>query len=911
MTTSSANNSVFRGFFEKQKLNGPNFIDCYRQLRIVLSIEDKLNYLDQPIPPALVAPEERKLLQTMRESHSCKQKEGQSVSSYVLKMKSYIDNLERLGHPVTLGLETINELHAMLKLHEQTLPKNNAPALHAIRAGKVQKGNKKHKPQPQLDARGQNQRKGKNKLAYAPKPKIPPPPKREDPAKESVCHQEFSIYALRNKRAKSNLDSTLLWHCRLGHISKKRIEKLQHDRLLNSTDLRAFEKCNPYMSVKMERKPYSHQVKRAKDLLGLIHTDVFQKEVENQLGKTIKSLCSDRGVWGCEELVKRDTLTKPDKLEPRSTRTRHAPDRMCLYIDDEEHEFGDLAIATFYDYEIWQMNVKNSFLNGYLSEEVYMEQPEGFVNPKYLNRVCKLKRSIYGLKQASRCFTIKDLGEAAYILGIKIYRDRLRWLIGLCQSAYIEKILKRYYIENSKRGSIPMQDKLRLSKSQGASTPAELKRMQNVSYASANPCDLHWTTVKNILKYLRNTKDMFLVYGDDIKQVLWISCYTDAGYLTDADDLKSQTGYVFVLNGGITKGARHFHAKVHYLRKVIEYGDVKLEKVHTYDNLADPFTKALVFLKHSEHTKSIGMLPASSLMTHQDQVDKMKEFLSSNFSIKDMGEADIILGIKIKREDEVSTALDPTIKLIANIGTAVDQLEYSRAIGWLMYAMTRTRSYIVYDVGKLSAYTSNPSTHHMHVVMRVFKYLKKTMDYGLSYVGFPSVLEGYSDASWITNLEDHTSTTGWVFLLGGGVISWASKKQTYITDSTMEAEFIALGPAGKEGEWPPRVTFGRLLPHARGLGFKPRRGGFPSGAKKKWGLSLKAKEMAGGERRVLAGRVVKGTVGKGGLCQLGIEGKRTWGGRGVIWYYSDVGAYTGEGWGRGGAFGGKHSLGYC
>nr|GEW23684.1 zinc finger, CCHC-type [Tanacetum cinerariifolium] len=56
MTTSSANNSVFRGFFEKQKLTGPNFIDWYRQLRIVLSIEDKLNYLEQPIPPAPVVP---------------------------------------------------------------------------------------------------------------------------------------------------------------------------------------------------------------------------------------------------------------------------------------------------------------------------------------------------------------------------------------------------------------------------------------------------------------------------------------------------------------------------------------------------------------------------------------------------------------------------------------------------------------------------------------------------------------------------------------------------------------------------------------------------------------------------------------------------------------------------------------
>ncbi|GJS57812.1 retrotransposon protein, putative, ty1-copia subclass [Tanacetum coccineum] len=198
-----------------------------------------------------------------------------------------------------------------------------------------------------------------------------------------------------------------------------------------------------------------------------------------------------------------------------------------------------IAIAAYYDYEIWKMDVKTVFLNGHLDEEVYMVQPEGFVNPKYPNRVCKLKRFIYGLKQASRqwikrfndeikkfgftqnqdepcvylkasgsnvvflilyvddilimgnnipmmqgvksyigkCFAMKDLREAAYIHGIKIYRDRSWRLIGLCQSAYIEKILKRFHMENSKRGSIPMQEKLKLSKSQGASSPAELNRM--------------------------------------------------------------------------------------------------------------------------------------------------------------------------------------------------------------------------------------------------------------------------------------------------------------------------------------------------------------------------------------------------------------------------------------------------
>ncbi|KAK1413804.1 hypothetical protein QVD17_35587 [Tagetes erecta] len=145
--------------------------------------------------------------------------------------------------------------------------------------------------------------------------------------------------------------------------------------------------------------------------------------------------------------------------------------------------------------------------------------------------------------------------------------------------------------------------------------------------------------------------------------------------------------------------------------------------------------------------------------------------------------------------------MDPSVKLLPNNGDAVSQLEYSRVIGSLMYAMICTRPDIAFAVGKLSRFTSNPGSHHWQAINRVLRYLKGTMNYGLTYNGFPSVLEGYSDASWITNMEDHSSTSGWVFLLGGGSISWASKKQTCITNSTMESEFVALASAGKEAEW--------------------------------------------------------------------------------------------------------------
>nr|GEZ28084.1 zinc finger, CCHC-type [Tanacetum cinerariifolium]GFA14512.1 zinc finger, CCHC-type [Tanacetum cinerariifolium]GFA63391.1 zinc finger, CCHC-type [Tanacetum cinerariifolium] len=133
--------------------------------------------------------------------------------------------------------------------------------------------------------------------------------------------------------------------------------------------------------------------------------------------------------------------------------------------------------------------------------------------------------------------------------------------------------------------------------------------------------------------------------------------------------------------------------------------------------------------------------------TDQDQVNKTNEFLSSKFDMKDIGEAEVILGIRIKW---------------GNNETPVSQLEYSRAIGCLMYAMIGTRPDIAFAVGKLSMYTSNPSVLHWQALGRVFQYTKGTMDYGLTYSGYPSVIEGYSDVGWINNMEDHSSTSGCV-----------------------------------------------------------------------------------------------------------------------------------------------------
>ncbi|KAL0433712.1 UNVERIFIED_CONTAM: Retrovirus-related Pol polyprotein from transposon TNT 1-94 [Sesamum latifolium] len=241
-----------------------------------------------------------------------------------------------------------------------------------------------------------------------------------------------------------------------------------------------------------------------------------------------------------------------------------------------------LAIAAWYDYEIWQMDMKTAFLNGFVEEEIYMDQPEGFTTVGEEQKICRLQRSIYGLKQASRnwntrfdevirgydfikndydpCiykkingssvayivlyvdnilligndakmlgdikawlstqFSMKDMGEASYILGIKIYSDRSRRMLGLTQSSYIEKVHQ---------------------------ARCRLHFERNEQYQACAGV-AHWGAVKSILKYLKRTKDMFLIYGGG---ELILEGYSDASFQSDNDDAKSQLNFVFKLNGGV------------------------------------------------------------------------------------------------------------------------------------------------------------------------------------------------------------------------------------------------------------------------------------------------------------------------------------------------------------------------
>jgi hypothetical protein len=110
------------------------------------------------------------------------------------------------------------------------------------------------------------------------------------------------------------------------------------------------------------------------------------------------------------------------------------------------------------------------------------------------------------------------------------------------------------------------------------------------------------------------------------------------------------------------------------------------------------------------------------------------------------------------------------VLLRKNQRIARDQLRYSQIIGSLMYLASATRPDISFVVCKLSRFVSNSGDDHWRALERVMRYLKGTMRYGIRYTRHPNVLEGYSDANWISDADELYATNGYVFLLGGGTV---------------------------------------------------------------------------------------------------------------------------------------------
>ncbi|GKD90584.1 retrotransposon protein, putative, ty1-copia subclass, partial [Tanacetum coccineum] len=527
------NHSAFRLMFEREKLSRNNFNDWFRQLKfpgtsvaynevaclILGSMTPELHRQFENSSPYDMIKELKSMFEKqarverfdlIQTFHACKQEEGKPVAAYVLQMKGYVDQLERLGymlpHDLIVGLilngltkdfagfvrnynmhnmgKMIGELHTMLIEYEKGLPKKaETPQVMMIKFDKIQKANNKS-----LKAKGKGKAngKGKDKQVYIPKPKNPKPSTKEHPAKDDTCHhckemghwkRNCPVYLAELIKKKKQVGttsssdvfiielffSTKSWvvcntHSQYG--SKKKVDKtpyeLWYGKVPNLSYLKIWG-CEALMKRDTPDKLQKRSVKcifigYPKETIGYyFYFPPENKIVVVRYAEFLEKNLISQEVSGraekLEEIQDKDTSPSENTSKnPMEVEGFEPPQKEVVpirrskwlfkkktdkddiihtykvrlvakgytqsYGIDYEEMFSPVAairairilIATtaFYDYEIWQIDVKTAFINGYLNEDIYMVQPKGFVDPDHPRKVCKLQRSIYGLKQASR-----------------------------------------------------------------------------------------------------------------------------------------------------------------------------------------------------------------------------------------------------------------------------------------------------------------------------------------------------------------------------------------------------------------------------------------------------------------------------------------------------------------------------
>nr|GEV97988.1 hypothetical protein [Tanacetum cinerariifolium] len=608
----------------------PNTIDKYYE---TVNLEQEVACL------MLSKQAKHELFKTVKAFYACKQEEGYAmpnelcVSLILNSLNKDYDQFIQNYNMYSMG-KTIAELHAMLKLHD-----------------KGAKGKDKGKD------------KGKNKLAYALKPKIPPSPKRENLAKDSVCH-----------------------HCKeVGHWRRN---------------------C-PY---------YQAELKKRKNASGLRES--------KKLKHGALSLYMGNGMRAAIEAIGSFDLILPSGLIIVLYNFHFAPSihrgvvSISHFVNNGYiHTFMNNGISVSKDNVfyfnaiprdgIYEIDMHNLYPNGYALESAtrILNMVPSKKNKIFIARNDEFFENSLMVQEASESHGLLESSESDRGLKLiqeedtqhsentsKIHNevapievDPQNVEVPICRSARKPQAPDRYgfYVdmENSKNGYTPMIEKHDYRKSQGAKTPYEVQHKKRVPYASA---------IGSIMYAVRCTRpdvafaqNLYSHFQQNPSKIHWTVVKVILNFQTDKEDTKSQTGYVFVLNGGavdlksakqsttamssteaeyvaaaeasmeavwirkfidglgsvapsnkrpmkmlcgtelaiamandpgILKGATHFQRKYHYICEVIQEHEIVLKKVHTDDNVVDPFTKPMPFDKHYEHAMAIGIVPTRSLM---------------------------------------------------------------------------------------------------------------------------------------------------------------------------------------------------------------------------------------------------------------------------------------------------------
>ncbi|GJV82537.1 retrovirus-related pol polyprotein from transposon TNT 1-94 [Tanacetum coccineum] len=604
-------------------------------------------------------------------------------------------------------------------------------------------------------------------------------------------------------------DSSLLWHARLGHIYFKSMRNMANANLIPKLDSKN-DKCQTCMHTKITRLPFP-TIQRSSKILELVHSGVSDLHATPTIcGKKYFANFIDDYSRYCyvyllhskDEVLEKFRIYKSEIELKCDTRIK------CL----RTHRGGEYYDPTYFQ----STGIVHQVTAPYTPQQNGIAERKNHTLMDMVNSMMAIVRLPESKKRK-----LGDKGIKCIFLGYAQNSKAYRFIVVepndlILVNTIIESRDARF---DENRFKTILKAHEISNETVSTEIPITTEGSNDDSFLDHQQVKPRRSTRQRRQRTFGPDFNMYLVEGDrkevvndEMDSIIGNNTWILVDLTLGSKAIKSK--WIFKrklrVDGNIEKFKAWLVAKGFTQREGLDYIDTYAPVVRTTTIrilIALGFINKLIIYQMDVKTAFLnGELdeevymeqPEDAMLifgTDIEQVQMIKKLLSKNFEMKDLGEADVILGIKILRKENrpmltqshyikkilnhfdsfdffpVSTPFEVGSKLTYNTRRILAQNKYSKVISSLMYAMTCTRPDIAYAVGRLSRHTSSPGKEHWDAINRVFKYLKTTMDYGLVNSGDPSVLEGYTDASWITDQEDYASTRGWLFTLGGGAVS--------------------------------------------------------------------------------------------------------------------------------------------
>nr|KAJ0219335.1 hypothetical protein LSAT_V11C300134630 [Lactuca sativa] len=600
----------------------------------------------------------------------------------------------------------------------------------------------------------------------------------------------------------NNFNKYELWHARLGHVHYKRLKDMSKMSLILAFDMKNNRKCKTCMLTKITRQAFKDVVKESK-VLDLIHSDlydfhvtpslgnkkydvtfiddasrycyvyllhskdealdkfkIYKQQVEVHKNELIKVFCIDRGgeyydpvffesTGIIHQTITPYTLQQNGVAERKNRTLKEMVNSMLSYSGLSEGFWGEAMLTACYilnrtpnkrskntPYELWCKKVPNlSYLKVWGCRAVV--------------RLIEPKRKMLGergtrnetISKQQYCFNIEEdpntFSEAMSFRDVHFWKEAIHdeidsimhnntWVLADlppgCKALGCKWILKR-----------KMKVDVTIDKYKARLVIQGFRQKEGIDFFDTYAPVARIFTIRLLLALA--AIHYLVIHQMDVKTA-FLNCDLDEEVY-----MKQPEG--FVMHGNEHNVCK-LKKSLYGLKQAPKQWRQKFDDVVLSNGFALTLADKCVYSKFDTSGKGdmICLYVDDMLIfgTDLEEVDKTKKFLSSSFDMKDIGEAEVILGIRIIKGNNgisisqshyiqkilkkfnfencspVSIPIDPSLKLLPNKGSPVSQLEYSRAIGCLMYAMISTRPDIAYAMGRLSRYTSNPNSHHWQAV---------------------------------------------------------------------------------------------------------------------------------------------------------------------------------------------------